>query len=104
LPDEDELMVKKDKNISAMSTPAIGEAGLTGDWRDRKPVIDHSKCIPSVKNRPACYLCWLYCPEGVIVTGIPVKIDMDYCKGCGICAEECPAKAITMVNEGDDNG
>jgi hypothetical protein len=44
-------MVKKDKNISAMSTPAIGEAGLTGDWRDMKPVIDHSKCIPSVKKK-----------------------------------------------------
>jgi pyruvate ferredoxin oxidoreductase delta subunit len=29
---------------------------------------------------------------------------MDYCKGCGICAEECPAKAITMVDEVDDNG
>jgi len=97
-------MEKRDKNISAMSTPAVGEAGKTGDWRDMKPVIDQSKCIPAVKNRAACYLCWLYCPEGVIKTGIPVEIDMDYCKGCGICAEECPAKAITMVPEGDANG
>ncbi|MFW6113967.1 MAG: 4Fe-4S binding protein, partial [Actinomycetota bacterium] len=23
----------------------------------------------------------------------------DYCKGCGVCAEECPRKAITMVKE-----
>jgi Pyruvate/2-oxoacid:ferredoxin oxidoreductase delta subunit len=28
-----------------------------------------------------------------------VKIDYDYCKGCGICAQECPAKAIRMVAE-----
>jgi len=28
-----------------------------------------------------------------------VKIDYDYCKGCGICAQECPAKAIRMVDE-----
>ncbi|MEM2541039.1 MAG: 4Fe-4S binding protein, partial [Candidatus Methanomethylicia archaeon] len=24
-----------------------------------------------------------------------------YCKGCGICANECPAKAIEMVLEGE---
>jgi Pyruvate/2-oxoacid:ferredoxin oxidoreductase delta subunit len=29
-----------------------------------------------------------------------VEIDYDYCKGCGICANECPAKAIAMVEEG----
>jgi len=90
---------KRDENIAAMCTVAIGEAGKTGDWRSVRPVIDQKKCIPSVKNKSA--FCWLYCPEGVVKTGIPVSIDMDYCKGCGICAEECPAKAITMVNEGE---
>jgi Pyruvate/2-oxoacid:ferredoxin oxidoreductase delta subunit len=25
--------------------------------------------------------------------------DYDYCKGCEICAEVCPAGAITMVAE-----
>jgi len=96
-------MKKKDTNISAMATPAVGEAGRTGDWRDMKPVIDQSKCIPSLKKKSACFLCWLYCPEGVISTSIPVRIDYDYCKGCGVCAEECPAKAITMVHEGEEN-
>ena len=90
-------MERKDDNISAMSKPAVAEAGKTGDWRDSTPVIDRTKCIPSVKNRAACHLCWLYCPEGIVTATIPVRIDLDYCKGCGICAEECPAKAITMV-------
>ncbi|RLF10716.1 MAG: 2-ketoisovalerate ferredoxin oxidoreductase, partial [Thermoprotei archaeon] len=22
-----------------------------------------------------------------------------YCKGCGICSNECPAKAITMIRQ-----
>ena len=25
--------------------------------------------------------------------------DLDYCKGCGICAEECPVKCIKMEVE-----
>jgi Pyruvate/2-oxoacid:ferredoxin oxidoreductase delta subunit len=27
--------------------------------------------------------------------------DLDFCKGCGICAKECPKNAISMMPEGD---
>ncbi len=27
------------------------------------------------------------------------EIDLDYCKGCGICVKECPCGAIEMVPE-----
>jgi Pyruvate/2-oxoacid:ferredoxin oxidoreductase delta subunit len=27
------------------------------------------------------------------------EIDYDYCKGCGICAAECPCAAIALVPE-----
>ena len=27
------------------------------------------------------------------------EADLYYCKGCGICAKECPKKVITMVEE-----
>ncbi|MBU2732340.1 4Fe-4S binding protein, partial [Acidithiobacillus ferridurans] len=26
-------------------------------------------------------------------------IDYDYCKGCGLCAHECPVGYIAMVSE-----
>jgi pyruvate ferredoxin oxidoreductase delta subunit len=40
----------------------------------------------------------------VITRTIPPTIDYEYCKGCGICAEECPSKAISMKEESDIAG
>jgi len=90
---------KDDEFTYAHSRLCRGEAGRTGDWRALRPVIDYTRCTPSKNKRPSCFLCWLYCPEGVVKRGIPVEIDLEYCKGCGICSEECPTKAITMVEE-----
>lgn len=81
------------------SEPGPGDGGRTGSWRVLRPVIDLEKCIPAKRNKPACFTCWLYCPDGVISRTIPPKIDYEYCKGCEICAQECPADAITMVEE-----
>ena len=27
------------------------------------------------------------------------EYDYDFCKGCGVCAKECPRYAITMIEE-----
>jgi pyruvate ferredoxin oxidoreductase delta subunit len=66
----------------------------TGDWGVEKPVIDKEKCTQ-------CTLCHFYCPEGAISIeedGYP-EVDYNYCKGCGVCAEECPVKCIEMVRK-----
>jgi pyruvate ferredoxin oxidoreductase delta subunit len=67
----------------------------TGSWRSQRPVWDNSKCIK-------CGLCYLYCPEGCVQEDEKgyFTADMDYCKGCGICAHECWPMAITMIEEG----
>lgn len=72
-------------------------AGLLVDvnsgWRNLRPVIDSAKCIK-------CYRCFMLCPDGVIgKDSQELTIDYDYCKGCGICANECKVKAISMVAE-----
>ena len=48
---------------------------------------------------PRLALCWMYCPDNVVSKSLEPTIDLEYCKGCGICAEECPVKAIEMVSE-----
>jgi pyruvate ferredoxin oxidoreductase delta subunit len=86
-------------DICGESTPGIGEAGKTGEWRTERPVIDPKKCLPAKANKASCFQCWLYCPEAVISRTVPVKINYEYCKGCGVCSEVCPANAISMTAE-----
>jgi pyruvate ferredoxin oxidoreductase delta subunit len=55
---------------------------------------------PVLKGRcNFCLLCWIYCPDAAISQeeGNELGFDYDLCKGCGICARECPLKAIEMV-------
>jgi pyruvate ferredoxin oxidoreductase delta subunit len=93
------IIKKKDyqKILASVQKPVIGETGKTGTWSNLKPQIDLDKCIPVKSGKPICFNCWLYCPEAVVSRTIPPKIDLDYCKGCGICMEECPVKAIKIV-------
>jgi len=83
--------------LASVQKPVMGEAGETGTWSNFKPVIDLKKCIPSKSGKPSCFNCWLYCPEAVISRTIPPEINLKYCKGCGICAAECPTLAISMI-------
>lgn len=81
----------------------IDEAGSskkfkTGDWRSFRPIWDKEKCIH-------CMMCVCLCPDNSIPTkgsGNDIKrkeTDLEYCKGCGICADICPVKCIKMEEE-----
>ena len=81
---------------SVIDKPGSSMEYETGGWRNYRPVRDDKKCIN-------CLICWVDCPEGCIkvADGKITEIDLKYCKGCGICAEECPLKdkAIQMIEE-----
>lgn len=66
----------------------------TGNWKTFKPKVDFNKCIQ-------CMRCVMFCPDICIPTKIGMRLEtnLDYCKGCGICAEVCPVKAIKMVKD-----
>lgn len=91
------------KPLISISEAGPGDAGQTGSWRVLRPIIDTTVCIPAKRGKEACFTCWMYCPDGVISRTVPPAIDLTYCKGCGICATECPAQAIRMITEtGED--
>ena len=49
-----------------------------------------------------CDNCFGVCPDNAVVKldpGQRYEIDYEYCKGCGVCAEECPSGAIDMIKE-----
>ncbi len=59
------------------------------------------RCL-SCGNCFECDNCYGICPDNAIIKlgpGSRFKFNYDYCKGCGMCAAECPCGAIKMVAE-----
>ena len=82
------------KHIDSFPIGTCFDAGHLVDtnagWRTETPELNPGLCT-------GCLLCYLLCPEGVIFqVDSQLAIDYDFCKGCGICAHECKAKAIVM--------
>ena len=93
-------------SIGCVAPPGMSVLNKTGAWRTNRPVFKHVACI-------GCRACEIVCPEGCVFED-PVNkhmveklkrempnrdFDLDYCKGCGMCAAECPVKDIDMVPE-----
>lgn len=95
----DELHDWKKQSIAGIIFDAgNSEAYETGSWRTFCPIWDAEKCI-------SCLRCFYLCPDSAIKVedGKVVGIDYVHCKGCGICAFECPKKvqAIAMKLDSD---
>jgi pyruvate ferredoxin oxidoreductase delta subunit len=78
----------------AITRPGSAADLKTGDWRSQHPVTDYEKCIK-------CGRCYIYCPDMAYTENKDgyFEVNLYYCKGCGICAKECPTDAITMIEE-----
>jgi NADPH-dependent glutamate synthase beta subunit-like oxidoreductase len=63
------------------------------------------RCL-SCGNCFRCDTCYGVCPDNAVCKGASAKgaknglmFDYDYCKGCGLCAQECPCGCIHMIPE-----
>ena len=66
----------------------------TGEWSSVKPQFIEDKC-------KQCLLCYPVCPDASVIvdkeTGKMTGIDLEHCKGCGVCAKTCPLGAYDLV-------
>jgi 2-oxoacid:acceptor oxidoreductase delta subunit (pyruvate/2-ketoisovalerate family) len=75
---------------------------VVGGLDETNALYEARRCL-SCGNCFSCDNCYGVCPDNAVIKlgapGEKYEIDYDFCKGCGICAAECPCGAIEMVAE-----
>lgn len=74
---------------------------VIGGLDESTALFEARRCL-SCGNCFECDNCYGVCPDNAVIKlgpGNRYHIDYDYCKGCGMCAAECPCGAITMQPE-----
>ncbi|TCN42202.1 2-oxoacid:acceptor oxidoreductase delta subunit (pyruvate/2-ketoisovalerate family) [Kribbella orskensis] len=73
---------------------------VTGGLDASTALFEARRCM-SCGNCLECDNCFSVCPDNAVIKLGPgrYEIDLDFCKGCGLCAAECPSGAIEMFPE-----
>jgi 2-oxoacid:acceptor oxidoreductase delta subunit (pyruvate/2-ketoisovalerate family) len=74
---------------------------VQGGLDDTNALYEARRCL-SCGNCFECDNCYGVCPDNAVIKlgpGNRFKFNYDYCKGCGVCAQECPCGAIAMAPE-----
>ncbi|RPI43123.1 MAG: glutamate synthase [Betaproteobacteria bacterium] len=74
---------------------------VQGGLDEGNAMYEARRCL-SCGNCFECDNCYGVCPDNAVVKlgpGRRFRFEYDYCKGCGLCATECPCGAIEMVPE-----
>ncbi len=88
--------------------PVLEIARRTSTFEEVVQGLDESNALYEARrclscgNCFECDNCYGVCPDNAVIKlgpGNGFEFNYDYCKGCGICAHECPCGAITMTAE-----
>jgi NADPH-dependent glutamate synthase beta subunit-like oxidoreductase len=83
--------------VRRQSSFAEVSLGLTAE----DALFEARRCM-SCGNCFGCDNCFGVCPDNAVLkvdAADGYAFDLDYCKGCGICVQECPCGAIEMIPE-----
>jgi 2-oxoacid:acceptor oxidoreductase delta subunit (pyruvate/2-ketoisovalerate family) len=74
---------------------------VQGGLDENTALFEARRCL-SCGNCFECDNCYGVCPDNAVIklgAGKGFQFKYDYCKGCGMCATECPCGAIKMIPE-----
>ena len=74
---------------------------VQGGLDETNALYEARRCL-SCGNCFECDNCYGVCPDNAVIklgSGKRFRFNYDYCKGCGVCAQECPCGAIKMITE-----
>jgi Pyruvate/2-oxoacid:ferredoxin oxidoreductase delta subunit len=75
---------------------------VVGGLDSSNALYEARRCL-SCGNCFSCDYCYGVCPDNAVMKlgqpGELYEIDLDFCKGCGLCVAECPCGAIEMIPE-----
>jgi len=74
---------------------------VVGGLDESTALFEARRCL-SCGNCFECDNCYGVCPDNAVIKlgpGDRYEINLDYCKGCGICVNECPCGAIDLEPE-----
>ncbi len=74
---------------------------VVGGLDESTALFEARRCM-SCGNCFQCDNCFGVCPDNAVMKideAHGYQFDYDFCKGCGLCVQECPCGAITMVPE-----
>lgn len=81
------------------------QAEIIGSLSEDEVHREADRCL-SCGNCLACDNCWTLCPDSAVLKTVELAsdgshyvFDYEYCKGCGLCAHECPTGYIRMRPE-----
>jgi NADPH-dependent glutamate synthase beta subunit-like oxidoreductase len=69
---------------------------------DESTALYEARRCMSCGNCFECDNCFGVCPDNAVIKlgfGKGFEFNLDYCKGCGICVQECPSGSIVMIPE-----
>ncbi len=99
---------KRDPARSSRSSGAASTFDeVVGGLDESNALYEARRCM-SCGNCFSCDNCFGVCPDNAVIKLAEAAenpnvngyaIDLDFCKGCGLCVQECPCGAIEMVPE-----